>query len=492
MPEIAYKEFESHLGALGESPGEETPQAYLFHGEELLYKKAYQSFLEKMLPSDARTVNCEPVDGSPENIRDAVNRANTYSMLAGRKIVVVQESRIFYGKKEQEKFLEKAKEALDKDQKKRAANFLLDLLGQMKMTPEDIREEGDIKALLPEGEEVSEYGWVVELASYSRENGLSVPSGDRPDQFLENAVEKGFPKGNYLALTTDVVDRRKTLFKTIREKGVVVDCSVPKGNRRADRIVQEEVLKGRAASILGESRKKLMPQAFSRLYDLTGFDLRTFSNNLEKLVLYVADRPVITEDDVSALLKRSKQDPIYELTGAVSDRNPKAALALLDSILQSGFHILQVFTAIVNQFRKLLRAKEFQKSQQGSAWQKGMPYNAFTARVLPAMSQYDAELVSLLEAWDEMLCEAPEEADSGKRKGRKKRPKKVKVPGDLMTAPNPKNPYPIYLSLKKADKFRLEELKGIFTVLADTDIRLKRSARDPRILLEEVILKICR
>ena len=74
----------------------------------------------------------------------------------------------------------------------------------------------------------------------------------------------------------------------------------------------------------------MSPPAFTRLYEMTGFDLRTFSNNLEKLVLFAGERQEITEDDVAAVLERSKQDPIYVLTGAVSDRNPVQSLELLD------------------------------------------------------------------------------------------------------------------------------------------------------------------
>jgi DNA polymerase-3 subunit delta len=490
MPEITYKDFEKHLKKVPEEPEGTLPQVYLFHGEELLYKKAFASFVEKMIPPEDRSVNCEPVDGAPENIRDAVNRANTYSMLSGNKVIAVQETRIFYGKKEQGKLLEKAEAAIKKEDRKKASKFLMGLLGELKMRPEDIRDPEDVKALLDDGDDLSDTGWIVELAGYCVDNAISAPGGGQPDQFLENAVLKGFPPGNFMALTTDVVDRRKTLFKTIREKGVVVDCSVPKGNRKADRIVQEEVLKNRIASILGGSKKKLMPQAFTRLYDLTGFELRTFSNNLEKLVLYVGDRDVITPDDVTAVLERSKQDPIYELTGAVSDRDAAKALMLMDSLLQAGMHYLQVFTAIVNQVRKLIRIKSFMLSPQGRAWQNGMPYNAFTARALTAMEDYDRNLKELYEKWNETLTQDPTR-DGEKKKGKKKA-KALKVPTDILSAPNPKNPYPIYLTLKKADNFKMEELTELYAHLANTDIRLKRSAQDPKIVLEETILKICR
>jgi len=39
-----------------------------------------------------------------------------------------------------------------------------------------------------------------------------------------------------------MVDKRRSLFKTILKTGLVIDCSVPKGDRREDRIAQETVM----------------------------------------------------------------------------------------------------------------------------------------------------------------------------------------------------------------------------------------------------------
>ena len=498
MPEITYKDLETHLKKIIESSGVHSPQAYLFFGEELLYKKAFGLFLDSLIPPADRATGCEPVDGAPEGIRDAINRLNTYAMLPGNKIIAVQESRIFYGNQEKDKLIDKAKEAFQREDIPKAAKYILSLLGQHQLSLDDMTQQENFSALLPDEGLSSETNWLQEVVRYCVDQELRVPSSDRPDQTLMAAIEKGFPRGNYLVLTTDMVDKRRALFKCFRDKGVVVDCSVPKGDRRADRLIQEEVLRNRMTAVLKKSRKRMASQAFALLHEMTGFDLRTFSNNLEKLVLFAGERPEITEDDVKAVLERSKQDPIYAMTGAVSDRNPAQSLKLLDSLLQGGMHPLQVFTAIVNQFRKLMLVKNFTRSSYGREWQSAMPYNGFTARVLPAMTAYDQVLVDMLSEWDEMLggdeIEGIPVDGGGKKKKNKKRKnrQKRKLPEDLLVAANPKNPYPIYLTLKKADNFSMEELTDLYISLSDTDIKLKRSALDPKLVLEEIILRICR
>jgi DNA polymerase III subunit delta len=495
MPEITYKELSTHLKKIKEPSGVNPPQAYLIHGEELLYKKAFDSIVDFLIQPADRIAGCEPVDGAPGSIRDAVNRANTFAMLPGNKIIAVQESRIFYGNQEKDKLLDKAKEAFQGEDFPKAAKYLLSLLGQHQLSLEDMTHQENLLTLLPGEAGETETKWFRDIIQYCIEQGLPVPSSDRPEQLLAEAIERGFPRGNYLVLTTDLVDKRRLLFKCFKDKGMVVDCSVPKGDRRADRLVQEEVLRNRMAAILESSKKNMAPGAFALLHEMTGFDLRTFSNNLEKLVLFTGVRSAITEDDVKAVLERSKQDPIYALTGAVSDRNPVQSLKLLDSLLQAGLHPLQVFTAIVNQFRKLILVKYFTRSPYGRGWHSAMPFNGFTTVVLPAMAAYDQALVDLLSEWDEMLSGDETEGspmDEGGKPQKKKKRQKRKLPEDLLVAANPKNPYPIYLILKQADNFNMAELTDFYIRLSDTDIKLKRSTLNPKLVLEEIILRICR
>ena len=75
----------------------------------------------------------------------------------------------------------------------------------------------------------------------------------------------------------------------------------------------------------------------AQLIQMTGFDLRTFCNNLEKLISWVGDRVEITIKDVGSVLQRTKRDPIYELTNAISDRNVQRTLFYLTSILSADF-----------------------------------------------------------------------------------------------------------------------------------------------------------
>jgi DNA polymerase III subunit delta len=275
----------------------------------------------------------------------------------------------------------------------------------------------------------------------------------------------------------------------LNREGLIIDCSVPKGARREDRIAQEAVLAERKDAILGAGQKTMNQAAFHALHEKTGFDLRTFSSNLEKLVSYIGDRREITIEDVESVLPRTKIDPIYELTNALADRNPEQMLFFLDSLLSSGIHPLQAFAALINQIRKLLLVKDFVASPYGRNWQAACPYDYFRAQVVPDVVAYDRELVDQLDRWQTMLAENPQPDHGGAAAKKKKR--KSKTDTDLLIAKNPKNAYPIYQLFKKSERYTREELLEAVDSLNSADNQLKSSSQNPKLVLEKVILGIC-
>lgn len=70
--------------------------------------------------------------------------------------------------------------------------------------------------------------------------------------------------------------------------------------------------------------------------------------------------------------------------------------------------------------------------------------------------------------------------------------KKGKTKGtDLVLARNPNSPYPVYQLISKSDLFSQGELVTALMNLQQADWSLKSSGNDPKLGLEQVILKMC-
>ena len=487
MPVISYKDLKKYLQERGEDP---FLPVYLIFGEDLLTKGAFEALLNALIPASERSINYEPLDGTHENIHEVIGRVNTFSLLPGTKVIALRESKIFYAGQDKDQLLDNAKKAFEDDNIKKAAGHLLSLMGIFNLSLEDMDQPSGKNSLGTSNTSGTDDVWLDEIIDYCRQHHLTVPVARDECRILQQAVEKGFPKRNHLIITTDTVDRRRGLYKTLISKGMIVDCSVPKGARRADQIAQESVLAEKMNSILAEGGKTMNQATYLALYEMTGFDLRTFSNNLEKLISWVGDRVEITIKDVESVLERTKKDPIYELTNALADRSADSAFFFLNSILSSGIHPLQVLTAMVNQIRKLLLVKGFVKSPQGKDWQNACPYTYFQKQIIPAIVEYDRNLIGQLDKWQTMLtAETISQKTGSAKKGKKT---KNKATTDLLIAKNPKNPYPIYLLLKKSDGFSRDALISAVEILAEADKKLKTSSQSAKLVLEKAILGICK
>ena len=491
MSEINYKALDNYLQDLEE--GRETKgfaPVYLIYGEELLYKNAFETLLDALMPASKQSLNYEKFDGADETMHEVIERVNTYSLLPGTKIVAICDSRIFYSKQDEGRLLEKAKQAFDTDDIKKAAKYFLSLLGLLNLSFDDVDQENRSKSLKIDAESFGDDKWLDKIINYCLENGLPIPPSVDSAGLLQKAIEKGFPKGNHLIITADMVDKRRKLFKTIRDNGIIIDCSVPKGDRMAERMVQKNVLYERMDAILDRCGKTMDSGAYQTMYEMTGFDLRTFSNNLQKLVSYVGDRKTITVDDVESVLERTKKDPIYDLTNAIADRDIENSLFFLNSLLADNIHPLQILAAITNQIRRLLLVRGFVESSHGRSWHTGIQFSQFKTRIMPAIQTYDRNLLNQIEEWDSMLSkDVDRDNQSPKKKDAKKKSKPVT---DLVIVKNPKNPYPVYQMLLKSEMFTTDELIAALESLSQADLRLKSTGQQPKLVLEEAIFRICR
>src|SRR5262249_42239023 len=81
---------------------------------------------------------------------------------------------------------------------------------------------------------------------------------------------------------------------------------------------------------------KIEADGARELVDALGGDMMMISNELEKLILYVGEKKLMTLGDVETMVLAAKQRSLYELTDAISRRERVRALEILDAILASG------------------------------------------------------------------------------------------------------------------------------------------------------------
>ena len=180
---------------------------------------------------------------------------------------------------------------------------------------------------------------------------------------------------------------------------------------------------------VGDFNLKITEGARRFLIEIVGNDLQKLNNELEKIITYIGDKRIINRDDVEAVVGYIKTDSIFALTDAIGEKNVEKGLRYLNNLFAHGEPPLRILSMIVRQFRLMWQAKVYKEMG------------------------YSSSEIS----------------------------KKIKV-----------IPYFIGRILEQSGKFDAEELKLCFYKMLNSDLELKTSDSPPHIILDSLILDLCR
>jgi len=391
MPLFTREDFQQALAQV--EHGDIAP-VYLFHGEDYLVKAALAELTEALIPASQQSTNLQVVDGRQADFRAILDSVNTFSLFSGRKAVLVQDSRVFYSRTNLPELFARSKEAFEAGDVEGAARLLLEVLsyagwslsdvaaGAWREIPADLWQQAVGVKQDPE-----EMAWLESVADHADSRGMEVPRRHDDASLLEAALQEGFPPGQCLVLTTDTVDKRRSLYRLIKEKGVVLDFSVVSGTGRQARSQQETVLKKLARETLYEAGKTIEPAALALLLERTGFNLWALKTQIDKLISFVGDEPLITIDQVDDMSGHFREEPLYELNNAVATRDCAQSLRVLNRLLDQGYHPLQLLGSLANEIRRLLVARDFIDEHLAGRMDAEISYAGFQKSVLPLVKE---------------------------------------------------------------------------------------------------------
>jgi DNA polymerase III subunit delta len=138
------------------------------------------------------------------------------------------------------------------------------------------------------------------------------------------------------------------------------------------RVNEEDAMRW-ATATAQDGGAKFDPDAARELVDALGADMMLIASEVEKLLLYTQGRGKITLGDVETMVLGAKQRSLYELTDAISARQPKRALALLHGLLNSSDAgedaAIGHLYMLARTFRQMLVILEKNVRDQRAIWQ---------------------------------------------------------------------------------------------------------------------------
>ncbi len=421
---------------------------YLLFGERYLCRETARE-LERRLLADGGTVHA--VDGDTEDQAATIANLRSFSLLPGRQVFRVTDTRLFHSRNVARTLWKRAAgahEAGKTEQAARALRALLEAAGLDGNDPEqDPAALSDTawQELFGFARPAGDLAWITEtLAAAPPAGGRARAGGDPADQLLE-ALAAGIPEVNTLLLLAETVDKRKRLFKALKKDHVVVDLAVDTGAGARAQKVQKSVLVEIIGQVLAGMGKTMAPEAVNLLVERVGFHPVAARMETEKLALYVGRRNRIEKEDLDAIVGRTRQEALFELTGAIGARNLERALLLADRLRENNIHALAIIATLRNFTRSLLLFRALQE-QPEFAYSPSMSAATFQRQCLPRLKER--------QQWAEEL------------KG---------------------HPYALYMQFKTASAFPLPVLRRWMRLLLAAEMRLKGSPVEAATVLHHLL-----
>jgi len=435
-----------------------TAPCYLIHGdEEYLVEDAMNRIIDGILPPDQQSLNLFHMEGEDEDIDAICNAILTPPLMPGKKVVLVKNTRLFYSKVSSADIIREINSNIEKEPRRAAIAFvsLIEIAG---WSLDELRDgqwkkisDTDWRNAIGGTEEADREKWlpkVIELCDRLKVTGRGKLKGTDK---LERVLKDGIPDGNCLIMTAGAVDKRKKLFKEIKDTGIVLSFAMARNESE-----QKGLFKEKIRDVLAKRGKKLAPDAFLLLGERTGFKLRDSLREIEKLIVHVGDREIIGRDDIQAVVEKTAEDSVFDLTSAIVEKNAAKALGILQELFDHGVNHILIVAMIAREVRLLLQGNIILGSGEIPAFHPGMNYGKFQTGIYPSVK-------SLAEKY-----------------GRK---------GKWIAT---QHPYVIYKTFKNADKFSREELIDYMKDLADLDCDFKSSGINPEIALKRLLTNMCR
>ena len=266
-------------------------------------------------------------------------------------------------------------------------------------------------------------------------------------EILEQALQKGLPDGTRFLLSTQQIDKRKSFYKLLKKIANLqaFDC-IDMHKEGWQESVKKQLSKKASARNL-----TFDPQAAELFVSRVGVDTIQMNLELEKIELFFGQdkNKVVNSQIVQSLVPVTRESVIFEISRTIQYRQSVEAWRLIqEQLAQEDNAISLLRVAIIPAVRQLLFAKLLAETYHLS---------------MKSYRNFETDLSNLS---SQILAWLPK-----------------KKSGEVSA-------YPIFLAMKPASSFKLNELKKALKACLKVDRALVSSSLDGRWLLDCLIAEI--
>ena len=159
---------------------------------------------------------------------------------------------------------------------------------------------------------------------------------------------KEMPESSILLFVESEVDKRNKLYKAVQKIGTVSEMNG----------LSEQDLKMWIASILQKNGKRITEQTILYLIHKVGADMKNLQNELEKLICYAMDDPVVQREMIDEVCVEQTEGKIFDMIDAIGMKDQDRALQLYYDLLAVREKPMSILFLLLRHFNILVQVKE--------------------------------------------------------------------------------------------------------------------------------------
>jgi len=148
-----------------------------------------------------------------------------------------------------------------------------------------------------------------------------------------------------LIIISTGADFRKKPYTTLRSKAVVGEFR-PLYDNETISWIETRVKK---------MKRSINPAAAALLHSYVGNSLQELANEIEKLMIAVAQAPSITADDIERVVGVSREFTAFELANKIGEKNMAKSLEIADRLVRTGDSAVAIIAVLTIHFIKLYK-----------------------------------------------------------------------------------------------------------------------------------------
>ncbi len=151
-----------------------------------------------------------------------------------------------------------------------------------------------------------------------------------------------------LVIAAEKLDGRLKFSQQVAKSGTVVECKK----------LYDDKVPGWAGMQVKRRGRQISQEAAKFLAEMVGNDLGQIVQAIDRVILFIGERPTIELADVEQVVTDTHQRDVFALTDAVGQRNTARALSYLQNLLANGQAPPLIVHMLARHFRILAKARE--------------------------------------------------------------------------------------------------------------------------------------